>query len=439
MPRHNQELNRWTIPSDWNEETDGYLCVFTCIPNSRQWRGIWNGHIDTLSYGRKWNRLSGTITDVQGVAREIFENMCAVKCSDLLLQLQCICEEIEIIAKKTNDTGQEIEGELSDGVISTGPGEQFPTQEAYFNAKCSVSNGIFDTIRNMITWLKDNNDDLLAGVFGGVTSGLIVGSALSGPISWVWEKVSAVIVTLAGYMSRFTISLSDLEAALNDTHDECVLALYNAADSLIAETDFITAVDAGTPSITSLERGLLGIMLSAEMLNQLFAPRPDMGEYVSPSPVDCGVLLKLWTFPTDDEGWTFSDDSTANASASVSYVAAEEALDTHLIVVAGGMHRTATGTNISPTVSIAVTPSNSVQIDFGAPSDGIIVGKHIVVEFTDTTTETAFVGGNTAGTLVHNITVSKTIDHVEVFFDRSNGSSNNGYDLTILLQEVRIQ
>ena len=217
--------------------------------------------------------------------------------------LECICEAIGTMAEQSESEGQAAEGTPSDGDVPIGPGEKFPTVQAYLDAKCNAANGIFDTIRGKVQWLQDNNVDLLAGIFGGVTSGLLVAIAISGPVGWAWALVGSVITGLASYLVRFAVNFSDLGDALDDTHDECVQSLFDAANTNLAEAAFIVAVEAGAPPITPVEVGLLNIMLSVELLNQLFDPRSDLISYESPDPYVCSGWSETFDFTIDDQGW----------------------------------------------------------------------------------------------------------------------------------------
>lgn len=440
MAKKVREVDKWTIPSDWDEETDGFQILVMCVPNSREWRGIVIGQLSDLSYGRNYNRNSGTITDAQAVARDIFESVEMACLDDVLSVLQCICDQQQLLVLKTDSAGQTIEAGNSDGVVTVGEGEQFATQEDYFDAKCNVANATYDSVLGMVSWLKDNNIDVKAGVYGGVTSGLLVGLAIAGPLGWTWALVGSLVTTLAGTLVAEAIDFEDLEDAVIDTHDECVAALFNAQDALTAEDNFIAAVGAGAPPITSVEEGILKILLSADMLNQLFSPRDDIVAYVSLNPVDCGsFLLQSWTFPADVEGWTFRDDSTANASASGSYNATEEAIQNDQEVIAGGSGRISTAVNVSPTVAIVVTPGASVQWDFGATSDAIIVTRTLRIIYTDVTEETEVRPSvASAGTLVLTITQAKTIETIECQTARSNGTSTTGWVWDSLTEEIRV-
>lgn len=75
------------IPSDWKED-QGYALVFFCLPNSRAWRGLITGIIESLTFGWSWNEKTGRIKDVQAIGREIFETMGICKLDDLLIEFQ---------------------------------------------------------------------------------------------------------------------------------------------------------------------------------------------------------------------------------------------------------------------------------------------------------------------------------------------------------------
>ncbi len=437
MARKFSEHNKWTIPSDWNEERDGYMCYVMCVPNSRQWRGIFDGQISDLAYGRNWNKHTGSIIDNQFIAREVFESMCAARCDEIIAQITLIAEGVIELGDKTGTTGQEVEVQQSDGVVTVGEGEQFPDQASYFDAKCNVANGVYDTILGAVTWLDDNNVDLLLGLFGGVTSGLIAGLIGAGPMGWAVILTASTIAGLAGFISRYAISFSDLKAALIDTHSEAVLALYNASDTLTAEDNFITEVEAGTPPITSIESGVLALLLTSDMLNNLFSPREDMSGYQSASPIDCGsALLASWTFPVDVEGWTFRDDSAGASTASGAYNGPGQALEITMNNAGGGSKPISKGTWLETGLSISVPIGGSIQFDYSAPSDSINQSKHVKVIYSDLTSNTHTVtGGTGAGTLVMTFPSAKTVEEIECSISRTTSLTNTH---TSDIEEVRV-
>lgn len=351
--------------------------------------------------------------------------------------LECICSTNNILVEQGAALGQAVGGIASDGVVAVGPGEQFPDQESYFDAKCNVSNAIYDTVLGMVDWLDDNDVDMIAGLFGGVTSGLLVAIAIVGPMGWAWAVVGGLIVGIAGYIVRLSINFSDLSAALVDTHDECVLGLYNASNAIIAKDSFVSAVEAGTPAITSVESGLLGMFLGSDMVNNLFAPRDDIVNYSSPDPVDCGSgLLQVWSFVASGEGWTFRDDSDGTYSASGVWLSGgEEAWEITLVGVGGPNPTKAKGVIYITGLSISAMVGGSVQMDFGALSGGPSSSKHIKVIYSDLSEYETSVPGTDAGTVILTLTDPGTIEEVEVWVQRAWSTA---FTMTMEVQEVRV-
>jgi len=352
--------------------------------------------------------------------------------------LECICSTNQALVAQGAVVGQAVGDIASDGVVEVGEGQQFPDQESYFDGKCNVSNAIFDTILGMVNWLDDNDADLEAGLFGGVTSGLLVGARLSGPLGWAWAVVSSFIAGVAGYILKLVVDFPDLSAALVDTQDECVLGLFNASNAITARDSFIGAVEAGTPTITSVESGLLGMLLVSDMINNLFAPRDDIVNYVSPSPVDCGsALLQVWPFVASGEGWTFRDDSDGTYSASGAHVPAREAWEITIVGVGGFPTNPgkAKGTIYIDGLSIAVGVGSSVQLDFGPIGDSVTSSKHIKVIFSDASEIEVSVPGFGSGVLVLSITESKTIAEIECWVQRS---WTTAFNTTVDFLEVRV-
>lgn len=437
MAKKVREQNKWTIPSDWVEDTDGYMCYMLCVPNSRQWRGVFDGRISDLSYGRNWNKLTGNIKDNQEVARGIFESMCAARCDDILNAIMCICEANTIMAEASETEAGDIEAGADDGEVQVGPGQQFPDQASYFDAKCNVANGIFDTIREMMTWLDGNAVDVIAGSFGGVTSGLISGLETASPLGWAINKAVSAVVALAAGVIGLVVDYGDIVDAMDDVKTEAILGLFNASTGVAAENNFITALSAGTPVLTAAELSFTRAMLTNDMLNQLFSPRSDIVNYEASSPVVCGATLALWTFAASGQGWTFRDDSTGSYSASGAWNSGEEAWRINIVGPGTPVGPFARGTIFLTGLSIAVGVGNSVEFDHSAASDSVITARRIKVIFSDATEQTFDAPATfTAGTAVMSIAASKTISEIEVSFARNWAFPFNA---TRDVLEVRVQ
>lgn len=334
--------------------------------------------------------------------------------------------------------GQQIDDPPSDGTVVYGEGEDYPDAESYFDAKCSSSNGIYDTVAGMVDWLRDNNVDLKAGVLGSITTAIILGLALSGPVGWAIQLSGVVITVLAGFIIKSVVDFIDMLDGLDDVHEELVLAMYNAADTNTARENFLTIFAGATPNPSSIELTLTRFLLPSSVLNQLFVPRADVGSYESPDPVDCGAaILAAWSFPSDYQSWTFVDLSDPGSSATRSYDAVEEAIENELIVASLPYER-AEGENTSPAIAIAVTPGASVQADYGPTSDGTLQGVDLIAEYSDATEESASVSTATVGTLILTLTQSKTINAIVVKFARQTSGTSKGSTHDTDLLEVRI-
>jgi len=79
---------RQPVPTDWDEDRDGYLLAFMCIPNSRMWRAIVRGKISDLSGFNNWDKKTGYVLPVIELAQEIFDSMGMCKLDDLLTEFK---------------------------------------------------------------------------------------------------------------------------------------------------------------------------------------------------------------------------------------------------------------------------------------------------------------------------------------------------------------
>lgn len=328
--------------------------------------------------------------------------------------------------------GQDVDDpELGSSDVEIGEGGQFQTQEQYNAAKCLAANAIFDQVKGQVDWLQLNGADLLAGGFGGITAGILV-HFLAGPLGWAALAVEVVVGTLVGYLIAYNVNFSDLQQNMDNVKDDAIQALYNAGSASAAETAFIAVLAAGSPGITSVETGLVGIMLTNKMLNELFNPSPETLNYNPPDPATCTSALQTWTFAASGQGWTFEDQSTPPASASGVWDSATEAWK--LTMDPDG--DTSWGAIYLDSLSIAVDVGNSVQADYSAPSDGNNSSVNLRVTYSDASEDLKIVGNTkTAGTITLDITASKTIAEIEARFGRQPWPSS--YDQSVL--EVRVQ
>lgn len=224
--------------------------------------------------------------------------------------LECICQKLTVLAEVQVKIGGSIEtagqsggtdvdvGPLTSGNTSIGEGGQFPDNESYQGAKCSAANGIYDTVLGVIDWMDGNSVDLLAGLFGGVTSGLVAAMIAAGPVGWATALAASVIAAITSIMMRYSLNFGDISDALGEEHSAAVLALHAAQNSDEARDEFLLAIDGAATPITALERQILSFLLPNTALNQLFVPRSDVAAYTSPDPVSCPAIIWAVTVGT---------------------------------------------------------------------------------------------------------------------------------------------
>lgn len=316
---------------------------------------------------------------------------------------------------------------------------QFETQEEYQDAKCNVSNAIFDTIEALIDWLDANNVDLIGGQLGGMTSGLAAACLIVGPVGWAWVVTASVIGGLTWFILKAAVDFGDISAALGDMHEECVKALYNSSSADQARDAFVFAMASSSSyPTTSTEQAFVRLLVGHNLGNELFNPRQDSVVYQSPQAIDCtDSELQVWTFTSSNEGFTFSDESVSPSSADGNWVVGIGGWEIELETVTSPAGPRATGRITKSGLSIAVTTANSVQMDFGAVDDNINISHRITVTYSDMTDQTVNKSQKGAGTVIVNCDGSKTINKVELDISRSYDYQPSSPDVAIL--EARVQ
>jgi len=330
--------------------------------------------------------------------------------------------------------GQKIDDPPHDGTVEIGPGEKFEDQEAYFNAKCSVANGIYDTVLGSVASLDMNYDS--AVTVGGLTA--IVAGVLvaAGPLGWAIAGLSLSIVSITFLVLSSTINFSDIQSALAEQHSDLVGVLYSASSGVVAKASFMEVLGDAATSLGTYETKLVAALVTNKLVNQLFNPRSDMIGYESPSPITCGSTLQVWPFTASGEGWTFRDDSTGSYSASGVWNSDEEAWRITLVGPGTGTGPRAEGRIFITGLSIAVDVGNSVQFDHGGSSDNVITGRNIKVIFSDLSEQYyAAVSTKTPGTAVLSIEAAKTISEIEIGLGRN---WSNAFNATRDIEEVRV-
>lgn len=453
-------VKKLPIPSDWTEG-DGFTAVFFCIPNSRGWRSIITGMVESLSEGRTWDRSTGTITDVQELGRDIFEGFSMACLDDILVEIAAIktaidgvkaaldplayLADIPSVTLAINEccrarglTGQTADDIAPLPVVTVGgPEDQFSSVSQMLDAKCSVANGIYDTVFGIVNWLKENNADVKGGLFVGTATTLVGALIAAGPLGWGVALVAGTVTgIIATILSATAINFADIEGGLTDAHTEIVTGLHSAKNQSEARDSFIDALKVEYAGLTVPEEQLLRYMLNNKVLNQLFAPTDEMAIYVSDNPVVCPGFDYLWTYDSSIQGWLTEDQSLGTQTATMTWDRLSQSIEFNLVLTVGG-GASARGVAYLAGLAIDVDTSSLVQADYGPTSDGNNSFQQLIVTYSDTTTQTASSSGTTdaGGTLSITPASAKQIERIDFSVSREVGN----YDYTLNLLEVRIR
>ena len=82
-------MQQLPIPDDWTE-TDGYILLLACVPNSLLWRSIARGQIHNLTRGRTWDAQTGDIKATQAIGWQIYDSLMTCKLDDLVAAVETL-------------------------------------------------------------------------------------------------------------------------------------------------------------------------------------------------------------------------------------------------------------------------------------------------------------------------------------------------------------
>ncbi len=149
------------------------------------------------------------------------------------------------------------------------------------------------------------------------------------------------------------------------------------------------------------------------------------------------ATITTWSYVLSVQGWTSdSSESSGTGSGTMAHNVAAEALRNTMAVSGVFPGNQAVIENNSPLLNISIQIGDSVSWDFSASSDAKNVGKTLTIHYTDATTDISTVTGSGAATLSKVATVNKTLDHIEVQFDRVGDGTSNSFTIDTL--EVRL-
>ena len=62
------------IPTDWDEQADGYCVISFTVPNSPRWRAHVRGSVHALTKEFTWDEETGDVEQVIATAKDIWDS-----------------------------------------------------------------------------------------------------------------------------------------------------------------------------------------------------------------------------------------------------------------------------------------------------------------------------------------------------------------------------
>ena len=437
------------IPDDWNGED--WLLGFICVPDSTLWRSYVSGQIYGLTRGRAWDGETGSIKGAQEIGRLIFESVYMTNMTEL-------AEAITAIASAISSEQRTIDVDVKCGCCSGGSGTsgsggspadeteiEFDGENApdgfdsvtEFNAyRCAVATQIQkDMLSDVQTWQSFIWTMSTVAVIGQTITAL---TPIPGDeIVWFIGAMT-VAITTGGLVSPL---LAEAEDVLANHKDDIICAMLrggnvgSVTDDLRAELWQAVQEDVGAGN-QSLVYGVLKMMTWPDNLNRLF--EMDGTRDYPDATCNCTDGL-VWLFVEDDEGWTYTDESDpapAN-SAVMAYEASTEALRVSHVVVSGA-HQESRIECDSPVISVAPGPFQ-MTVNFGAPSDGVVVGVAFLLHYESDPSEHYSMGTFDSQDMKDlSIITTDTVVGVTVVTVRATGNSGGPWAFTTDILDVAI-
>lgn len=331
-----------TVPSDW---LGGYCCYSVLWPDSPEWEAILRGLLTLPSQGRYWDGNTGSIVDAQEAIFETFDNNLhltevLMACTDEVANgLIAIANALvnnsgngpivvntggvsnSVSCYSNSNAGVQSHVTLTDGTnwpifgdgpIQTLPEEGFPPEysdiEAYDADKCRKANKIADDLIDTLTNL--GNVNFVSGVIGAV----VILGAIVGLIAVPAAAIPLLLFALTANVGITAVVL-ELKNEVVTNRDDLVCLLYqgdNVENTLNSVSDFFDVLVATVAPEAALAVAVKSIalwLMSGDTLNALFSAQA-MGVYPDATcecVSGCEEPIQItWEFPTDSNGWEWS-------------------------------------------------------------------------------------------------------------------------------------
>jgi hypothetical protein len=317
---------------------------------------------------------------VQRTAQDYRLEVLDMQCADVITAIDNLAAQIGLINVAIQGTGGCgcDGGEFDPEALDNGDVGEF--DQAYLDGKCETANIIVDKVQYAIRQLDVVNIDVL--LLGGISaaSAVIGALVLAGPVGWGTVLAIGVISGILLLLAQLGVGeLGDIDTAISANQDDLVCELFSATSTEAAKTGFLDVLDGA--SIGAVGQGIVGFMLFNDVLNQLFVPS---GTYIGETydylnddytATDCASACDapmVWTFATDEEGWTFTDLSDNGGAAQGEHSAENGALQVDFQTDGGGDSLGQGQWATTEVNGLSVPAGTIVEAKFSAPSDGIL-------------------------------------------------------------------
>lgn len=205
---------------------------------------------------------------VQNVAR-----LFRLEVSDMSCDLVAAINSLTVVVQGLSQVGCDNCGSQIDppgaSVPPIGPGEDFPTIDAFETYKCRGANWLSDGVEDVFAKLQEYDVGFWASTTVALASSLVAAilttTLIGGPFTLV---AGAVIAFVTALIVGATISLADIETALIANRADLICALFNGTDADGSKTNY--EAELVTAGLNVAEVALVMILLNSEVMNNLY-------------------------------------------------------------------------------------------------------------------------------------------------------------------------
>lgn len=337
MTKPKESRRALPIPDDW--QGDEYALALVCIPNSQQWKALFLGALSTLSYGRTWDRNTGSIKEAQSIANEIYESVKMACTDEVLTVLNSLVEAVQNLelsvtvnnqisgnsgeddmttvinnygcgcgcggqtgtstAPQTTASTDVFDPPAIEGPINQQPPPGFEIWDEYATYKCQAAHHVFDQIYNFVGFMDTWSSQIT--LFG------LTNEFMSG-IRYYWMS-SQNLTSFISNMFNWAISSeapptfwTSLQVKISEWKPTLVCLMINAPNAtqaiqVVTDTledaidDLLNAfgLSLGGP-VKALAVSLIGNLVATPLINDLFRRGQNIPDNTDKS-CDCGQDL----------------------------------------------------------------------------------------------------------------------------------------------------